>query len=233
MQNEQSLPNPPFSPVLFAGFLASPIPVRIFTPIASHILANIKELYPSIFDRLKPLGFCLFLITPTDFSHQFLVTLNNGDADVEILKPHTRPSVIDASISGPLLTLLALLEGRIDGDALFFSRELTVSGDTEAILTLRNAVDSVDINFENILSHKFKQLVPFLNLLLPKIITLFKRSQSDMDTIRRSLISPLNHRLSLQDADLDRQEERLKKMEKELRQLKAQVKRKSRGTEKD
>jgi len=49
--------------------------------------------------------------------------------------------------------LIDLLEGRLDGDALFFSRELTVEGDTEAVLLLRNAVDSDEVDlFEDLLS---------------------------------------------------------------------------------
>ncbi|WP_255542362.1 hypothetical protein [Azospirillum sp. INR13] len=34
--------------------------------------------------------------------------------------------------------------GRIDGDALFFRRELTISGDTALILALRNTLDGED-----------------------------------------------------------------------------------------
>ena len=40
-----------------------------------------------------------------------------------------------------MLTLLALLEGRIDGDAMFFARSLSITGDMEAMLALRNALD--------------------------------------------------------------------------------------------
>jgi predicted lipid carrier protein YhbT len=40
--------------------------------------------------------------------------------------------------------LLALVDGRRDGDALFFSRELTVEGDIDAVVTLRNALDDLD-----------------------------------------------------------------------------------------
>ena len=38
-------------------------------------------------------------------------------------------------------SLLALLEGRIDSDALFFTRELTITGDASAVVTLRNVLD--------------------------------------------------------------------------------------------
>lgn len=44
------------------------------------------------------------------------------------------------------MLLLGLLEGRCDADALFFSRELSVTGDIEAMLALRNALDDSAID---------------------------------------------------------------------------------------
>ena len=40
--------------------------------------------------------------------------------------------------------LFDLIDGSLDGDALFFSRKLRVTGDTEAVVALRNALDDVD-----------------------------------------------------------------------------------------
>jgi predicted lipid carrier protein YhbT len=37
-----------------------------------------------------------------------------------------------------------MIDGSLDGDALFFSRDLRISGDTEAVVTLRNALDDLD-----------------------------------------------------------------------------------------
>ena len=34
----------------------------------------------------------------------------------------------------------------MDGDALFFSRDLMIEGDTEAVVCLRNALDDMDSN---------------------------------------------------------------------------------------
>ncbi|MNL57055.1 SCP-2 sterol transfer family protein [compost metagenome] len=57
-----------------------------------------------------------------------------------------QPAETDAAIEGPLYLLLALLEGKYDADALFFSRDLSVTGDMEAMLALRNALDDCDID---------------------------------------------------------------------------------------
>jgi predicted lipid carrier protein YhbT len=39
---------------------------------------------------------------------------------------------------------MQLLEGKLDGDALFFSRDLVVDGDTEAVVMLRNIIDGAE-----------------------------------------------------------------------------------------
>ena len=53
--------------------------------------------------------------------------------------PHT-----GAAIRGRFLLLLELVDAEQDGDAAFFSRDLEVSGDTEAVVRLRNALDDID-----------------------------------------------------------------------------------------
>jgi predicted lipid carrier protein YhbT len=43
--------------------------------------------------------------------------------------------------------LLALAEGRVDGDAEFFGRQISIDGDMEAVLALRNAIENSAIDF--------------------------------------------------------------------------------------
>ena len=40
----------------------------------------------------------------------------------------------------------AMLEGRIDGDMMFFARDILISGDTSVIVALRNTLDREEIN---------------------------------------------------------------------------------------
>ncbi|KCZ46704.1 hypothetical protein HY17_08130 [Hyphomonas sp. CY54-11-8] len=47
-------------------------------------------------------------------------------------------------IRGRFMLLLELVDSQRDGDAAFFSRDLEVSGDTEAVVRLRNALDDVE-----------------------------------------------------------------------------------------
>ncbi len=140
------------SPIKIAGILMRPLPLAPLQPLLAIALGAMRRQHPAIFERLMELGDPLFVIDPVDLPFVFklspggprprLVAARNYDEDTAT-----------ALIRGPLPMLIDLLEGRLDGDALFFSRELNVEGDTEAILVLRNAVDSDEVDlFEDVLS---------------------------------------------------------------------------------
>jgi len=44
-----------------------------------------------------------------------------------------------------------MIDGTYDGDALFFSRDLVIEGDTEAVLALRNAIENAELNPSTVL----------------------------------------------------------------------------------
>lgn len=111
--------------------------------VANEVFQNVMRLHPSILDRLgdfkdRSFGFCL-----TDFSISFLVRPMRRRLEVRF---DLADGAADATISGPLHLLLSLAEGRYDADALFFSRDLTVTGDMEAMLALRNALDDCHLD---------------------------------------------------------------------------------------
>ena len=51
-----------------------------------------------------------------------------------------------ARIKGSLASLLYLMEGRIDSDTLFFSRDVAISGDTAVAVGFRNTLDGEAIS---------------------------------------------------------------------------------------
>jgi predicted lipid carrier protein YhbT len=84
------------------------------------------------------------LIDPVDLPWLFVIRPAQTPP-VTVADRHHAPAQVDAVIRAPVGRLIDLLEGRVDGDALFFSRELTIEGDTAAVVALRNAVDSAGI----------------------------------------------------------------------------------------
>ncbi len=57
----------------------------------------------------------------------------------------------DVVIRGPLLMLLGILDGTLDGDALFFHRAIAVSGKTEAVVAMRNAIEDAELRPSDLL----------------------------------------------------------------------------------
>ncbi len=120
-----------------------PPPVFFLQPVLRRIVTRIARDNPDMFGRLGPHFSAHFLIDPVDLP--FVMVLRPDPDDLLLIaRPRTDIPPHDAKISGKFLDLLMLVDGDLDGDALFFSRNLTVSGNTEAVVCLRNALDDID-----------------------------------------------------------------------------------------
>lgn len=123
--------------------LARPVPLPVINYFMRRAVAKITQKNPAIFNRLRGHQHKTFLIEITNLTFDLILQPNQ-------IKPYLRAQrkkndvQVDAKISGSFLTLLGMIDGRVDGDALFFTRELQISGDIEAIVRLRNALDDID-----------------------------------------------------------------------------------------
>jgi len=177
-----------------------------------------KDRHGDVFERLDGVGEMAFLIDPTDlpFAFELRPRLDNP-ALIAIEKPTQLPEGINAAIRGPLLSLLALLEGRVDGDALFFSRELTIEGDTEAVLALRNAIDGAEID---IVADALSPLGPLskpARSVVSHVESLYSRVASDLETLATAFRAPVTRRVQAQSADIRDLNERLDDVSKKQR----------------
>jgi predicted lipid carrier protein YhbT len=122
-----------------------PVPLFVLRPAFARLIRELIQRHPALFDRLGEYGKRRFLIDPVDLPFVLLLV---PDAENPQLTPHpgNNKPAHDATISGTIANLARLLDGVEDGDALFFSRDLQIEGDTEAILALRNATDDMEID---------------------------------------------------------------------------------------
>lgn len=125
------------------------LPLAIVQRLVETIFQRALQQHPGLFDRLGPQAGKRFRFTPTDLDLSFVI--HPALRSIRVYRKDKAPPVA-AAVSGPLLTLLALLEGRLDGDAVFFSRGLTVTGDMEAMLALRNGLDDCGFDLPRDLS---------------------------------------------------------------------------------
>ncbi len=119
------------------------LPLCIIQRTVALVFSQVMRSHPALLDRLGDHAAKRYGFLPCDLPLSFVVQPSRPA--ITVLR-RSVPVTTDAAIEGPLTLLLALLEGRYDADALFFSRDLTVTGDMEAMLALRNALDDCDID---------------------------------------------------------------------------------------
>lgn len=129
----------PFLPRL----LLAPIPLPLLQPLLRRIAVTVAEAHPQVFARLGPAAGKRFLIEADELP--FVLILAPAPGDVT-LTAHRREPVPahDARIAGAFGDLFDMVDGSLDGDALFFARNLRISGDTDMVVRLRNALDDLD-----------------------------------------------------------------------------------------
>jgi O2-independent ubiquinone biosynthesis accessory factor UbiT len=120
-----------------------PLPLFALQPLLRRIVRAVARRHPELFVRLGDSCNKRFLIDPSNLPFYLLLC---PDAERPRLTAHSRRREIahDVYISGTFLTLLRMIDSQIDSDALFFNRDLIVTGDSEAVVALRNALDDMD-----------------------------------------------------------------------------------------
>ena len=187
---------PPLSPVLLAGLPLRPFSPKFVQPVLNLLMSAIHRRHPDVFERLEAIAEPVFVIDPTDLPFVFLLQAKASAPRLQALvRGDAALDTATATIHGPLLTLLTLLEGNIDGDALFFSRDLTIEGDTEAVVALRNAVDGAEVDLiGDVLSLVGPMAVPARRS-LDLASRVFGRAAADLELVRDAILEPANRRL--------------------------------------
>lgn len=195
---------PVLSPLLLVGLALRPAPRPALQAAASFAMTIMLRRHRAVFERLDGIDNPVFHIDPIDLPISLLLdarlpaprltVLRDGDVD---------PLPPAAAIRGSLPALIELLEGRTDGDALFFTRALTVEGDMVAVVALRNAVDGEDIDLAEDLLRPLGPLGAPLRRLMAAAQAVYRRADEDLEVVRSALLSPMQRRFDSQNARID------------------------------
>lgn len=140
-----------------AKHILRPIPTFLYRPILNNIIRHISQKNPLLFNRLGIHDAKTFIIEPVNFP--FIFVLKPKKQNPRLYIRRTKNGIkADATIKGTFLNLLHLVDGKKDGDALFFSRDLSIEGDTEAVVCLRNALDDMDKSTIEQIAEKFGKI---------------------------------------------------------------------------
>jgi predicted lipid carrier protein YhbT len=136
------IPPLPAPPAALVGW----VPVPLLNAMLAEALLIMQRRHPGVFERLAGLSEKTLHIQPTDLPLAFTLALGEPpDRPWLRVAPHGEVKAA-AVVRGSFATLLDLLQGRCDGDGLFFARALTVEGDMEVVVALRNAIDGEGID---------------------------------------------------------------------------------------
>ena len=115
----------------------------VLQPVLTRVVRRVAARHPSLFARLGPHQATVFLIDPVELPFALHLRPDPQALVFRAVRRDAAPQA-GATIRGRFLLLLELIDAEQDGDAAFFSRDLEVSGDTEAVVRLRNALDDMD-----------------------------------------------------------------------------------------
>lgn len=124
--------------------LIRPLPRLPLSIFLTHMVRRLAYRCPEVFERLSDYSSISLMIDPIDLPIRFRLLLDGPRSRVDVVVDD-EPAGAVAHVRAPLLVLLGLLDGTYDADALFFSRDLAVEGDTEVVLAVRNAIEEADL----------------------------------------------------------------------------------------
>jgi predicted lipid carrier protein YhbT len=192
--NMDGLPDPRAAglplPGLFrvAARLGRSLPAGPRDALLTRVGRALADRHPAILHRLAPYGGRAIVIIVDDMGIELALTLS---APIRLgLATASQQRRADAVIRGTWPALLALLEGREDGDALFFSREIAIEGATDLVLAIRNAIDGAGIDLLRDVAAACGPFAPILRHAAPAVINAALRTARLIDDAHRALLEP-------------------------------------------
>ncbi len=193
---------------MLAGLALRPLPPRLLQPVLDRLLERVLERHPDLFERLSEVTDPIYLIDVTDLPFGFVLAAR--PPELRVVRRGAEPGAVpSATIRAPLTTLLALVQGRLDGDALFFSRDLTVEGDTEAVVALRNAIEGADLDVVEEALGILGPLAGPARQLVRRGEAVFRAATADLETLRQAAVAPLTRRTEATALRLDELERQI------------------------
>lgn len=118
------------------------LPLAPLSLLLGALVRSADRRRPELLERLGPHARKRFGIAVSNAPLAFVIEPQAGRCTAL----RRLPADVDVTIGGSLGDLLELVDGELDADALFFSRRLSLVGDVEAALALRNALDDARLD---------------------------------------------------------------------------------------
>lgn len=180
----------PLSPTLLLGLALDKLPLTAVQMALDALSLVIRRRHPDFLERMAEWSDRVVCIDPIDLPFVILLRPDPAAPRLTVRQRRDRTET-DAVVRGPLEALIALAEGRVDGDTLFFSRELALEGDTEVVLALRNAVDGAGIDLIADIGAVLGPLGRPFRDVAGAVGFLAGRLRKDLATLRAAIVAPV------------------------------------------
>lgn len=136
-----------FLQAVFSQFSTMPTSVRSF--VLNAISGNINSLYPSLTSRLASLRgrYLVYQMAHSDTFYR--LHIHEEGVFIDLGNANSIDKAL-ASVECQFGKLLEIVNGEADGDALFFSRDINVQGDMDALVLIRNTIESIEFDLPKI-----------------------------------------------------------------------------------
>ncbi len=221
MSDEAQSFSPPSLAVL-AGIALRPMPPVVLNALLAQAMRTMMRRHPGMLERLSSLSGATVVIEPDDLPFRFALALTAGGMSLRLADEAEAGA---ATVRGPLVTLIDLLEGRLDGDALFFSRDLVIEGDMEAVVALRNAAEAEEIRLLDDLLSVLGILAGPVRAVLEGAGGVLSRAGRDLGRLAALFARPIERRLEAQRQEVRRLEDRVATLEDTLKRVRPRSRR--------
>ena len=131
------------------------------------------------------------------------VTLDGQGAEITLDRQGDGPApAAEAVVTGAFERLLACAQGGGDGDAMFFAREIEVTGNTDVLVALRNALDGAEIDLAGELAALAGPLHRPVAGGMARASALYTHASAGLDAFKADVRAPLQARLDAQAEEL-------------------------------
>ncbi|WP_200339318.1 ubiquinone anaerobic biosynthesis accessory factor UbiT [Rhodovibrio sodomensis] len=190
----------PLTPI---AVLLRPLPTAPLQAALQRLADRLSARHPDVLDRVADIGRARLLLLATDLPWRALVTLERDGARVTVDRHADGPDPqADAAVTGPVERLLACVQGGGDGDAMFFAREIAVTGNTDVLVALRNALDGAELDIAGELAALTGPLQGPATQALGRAGAVYGRASAGLDAFKADVRAPLQARLDAQAAEL-------------------------------
>ncbi|MDE1922374.1 MAG: SCP2 sterol-binding domain-containing protein [Gammaproteobacteria bacterium] len=131
------------TPSALLRLAATALPRALIARLAGIMVRSLGGSHPKLLRDLEHAAPARIHVLPTDLPYGFALDIGRMPLALTVIERDAGGS--DAAVAASVATLIDLLEGRIDGDTLFFRRDLSIAGSTAAIVELRNVLDREEI----------------------------------------------------------------------------------------